>query len=144
GRGRGLAGLQPDPPARAGSGRAALALRQARARPSPARRLATPVWPFALGDLPPRLVVRTHRFSLRAIARRHWYAPAMRAGWHANRHSLGLGLVGIAASAVFLYLATRGLDPAKVEHAVRRAGLLELAAAASAMAGVYTCQAARW
>jgi uncharacterized protein (TIRG00374 family) len=68
----------------------------------------------------------------------------MRAGQHANSRSLGLGIVGIAASAVFLYLATRGLDPAKVEHAVRRAGLLELAAATTAMAVVYTCQAARW
>ncbi|MDX6520851.1 MAG: glycosyltransferase 2 family protein [Gaiellales bacterium] len=61
------------------------------------------------------------------------------------RRNLIPGLaIGIPASLVFLYLATRGIDAGDVERVVRRARLLDLVAALAVMALVYPLQAARW
>jgi uncharacterized protein (TIRG00374 family) len=57
---------------------------------------------------------------------------------------LGGTLLGIPASLLFLYLATRGLDPDDVASSLRRAAPAWVALAVPCMGLLYAFQAARW
>ena len=52
--------------------------------------------------------------------------------------------IGVPASALFLYLAARGLNPTAVVDVIRRARLIDVALAVVAMGAVYSLQATRW
>jgi uncharacterized protein (TIRG00374 family) len=63
----------------------------------------------------------------------------------ATRKILVAGVVlGVPLSALFLYLATRGLDPTEVSQALRGADPSQIVLAVAVIALVYSLQAARW
>jgi glycosyltransferase 2 family protein len=72
-------------------------------------------------------------------------APVRPAGPPISRRNLVGGVaIGVPASALFLYLAARGLNPSAVIDVLRRARLIDVAFAVAAMAAVYLLQATRW
>ncbi|MDQ5840197.1 MAG: flippase-like domain-containing protein [Chloroflexota bacterium] len=61
-----------------------------------------------------------------------------------RRNVIGGLVIGLPASALFLYLATRGLDPGEVANVVRQTSLGWVVLAAASMGIVYAAQALRW
>jgi glycosyltransferase 2 family protein len=61
-----------------------------------------------------------------------------------RRNVIGGLVIGLPASALFLYVATRGLDPGEVADVVRHTSLGWVALALAAIGIVYSAQALRW
>jgi glycosyltransferase 2 family protein len=71
--------------------------------------------------------------------------PALAGSGRISRRSVVIGLlVGVPASAAFLWFAVRGLDPGRVWTNLGNANPLWVAAAVGCMALVYVVQAERW